>query len=857
MTSRPTRCTVLAVLFAVMTVACLVARAQTPPPPSVPPAPTPTGTASPVPGQIAVPPAWPRTFSKDGNVVVMYQPQVDSWTNHSEIVFRSAISIMTSGSTQQNYGVVTVKAQTMVDDSARSVLMTNLQPTANFPGMSDSDAAPLKLLATYCLSSMSFLDISLDQVLAYMHKNATVRTADINLAPPPIYYSDVPAILVIYMGQPQFKPVTGTKLMFAVNTNWAVFMDMNTSLYYLLDGNSWLTTSDVLNGPWMAATSLPMDLSNLPAGGNWEEIKSHVPGASVSKVPVVISSTQPAELIVTQGAPDYTPIPGTRLMYVSNPQTPLFLDLKDSNYYFLVSGRWFSAPSPNGPWIAASATLPAEFAKIPKDSPMAFVLASVPNTQEAQDAVLLASVPHKATINIANTTVNVTYDGAPKFEPIPTTTMTYAVNTPYQVVNVNGVYYCCYNGVWFQSAAAPGPWVVCTSVPQVIYTIPASSPLYNTTYVQLYSTTPTTVVYGYTSGYSGEYVAATGALMFGAGMLTGALIASNNNWYACNPCYYSYGCAAHYSYTYGGYYRAGGAYYGPCGGAGWGSAYNPSTGTWARGGAVYGPNGAHWGAQAYNPYTNTYAQHNGGTNGYKSWGSSYVSNGSQSAQASHESTARGGVGEASNSSGQWAEGAHSNATNSSVMKTSSGDTYASHDGNVYKNTGSGWQKYNGNGNWSDTSTHTPSSTGASSWGDTQKNLNSDSWSRSQGTSNAASSWDSRANDGATGDRSSGWGDSNSSSGWGDRSNSGSSSWGSERSSGGWGGDSGGGGWGDRSSGGWGGGSGGWGDRSSSGAGGGGGWGGRSGGGGWGGGGGFSGFGGGGRSWGGGGGRFRR
>ena len=33
---------------------------------------------------------------------------------------------------------------------------------------------------------------------------------------------------------------------------------------------------------------------------------------------------------------------------------------------------------------------------------MGFVLASIPNTQEAQDAILLASVPHKATIKIGN-----------------------------------------------------------------------------------------------------------------------------------------------------------------------------------------------------------------------------------------------------------------------------------------------------------------------------------------------------------------------------------------------------------------------------------------------------------------------
>jgi hypothetical protein len=42
------------------------------------------------------------------------------------------------------------------------------------------------------------------------------------------------------------------------------------------------------------------------------------------------------------------------------------------------------------------------------------------------------------------------------------------------------------------------------------------------TYVTVKESTPDTVVYTQTAGYSGEYVAATGVLMFGAGLLTAA-----------------------------------------------------------------------------------------------------------------------------------------------------------------------------------------------------------------------------------------------------------------------------------------------------------------------------------------------
>lgn len=746
------------------------------------------------------PPSWPRHFEKDGNTVLLYQPQVDSWKDHDVLRFRAVIAVTPAGASKEQLGVVAVKADTTVDDDSHIVELTNIDPAVSFPGISDDKADALKSVARDCLPKLDHLDIALEQVLAYLHSDSDKQPpAKISLAPPPIYYSDVPAILVIYVGQPQFKPVPNTKLMFGVNTNWLVFMDTTDSSYYLLDGDSWLTASDPIKGPWTAANALPDDFNNLPTGSTWDKARSHIPGEPIKSVPRVIVSTEPAELILTHGTPEYAFIQGVRLMYVSNPTMPLFLDLSNSDYYYLVAGRWFRAPKLTGPWSEASTNLPAEFAKIPQDCPVGFVLASVPGTQEAEDAVLLASVPHKATVNIKTTTVNVTYDGHPKFEPISGTDMKYAVNTAYEVVYVPGnTYYCCYSGVWFMSSDATGPWAVATSVPQEIYTIPPSCPVYNVTYVKVYSTTPTTVVVGYTGGYSGQYVAATGALMFGAGMLTGMLLSDNDNccWYGCSPCYYSYGCCAHYSYAYGGYYRAGGAYYGPYGGAGWGSAYNPATGTWARGGAAYGPGGARWGAQAYNPWTNTYAAHTGGSNGYSSWGHSYVQQGNKWAEGGHESTARGGVGYAQNSKGQWAEGAHSNVTNSSVARTSNGDLYAGHDGNVYRNTGNGWQKYSGNGNWNDSSwnksrgysnepynssaaaqrnynnemqnrasnARSASSGGDDQWKsnwenrsgsaqgaqnrwadhDTQRGLNQDAWARNRGNANALSSWGNRS-----------------------------------------------------------------------------------------------------------------
>ena len=49
--------------------------------------------------------------------------------------------------------------------------------------------------------------------------------------------------------------------------------------------------------------------------------------------------------------------------------------------------------------------------------------------------------------------------------------------------------------------------------------------------------------------------------------------------------------------------------------------------------------------------------------------------------------------------------------NTAVGKTASGNMYAGHDGNVYKNTGNGWQKYD-NGSWNSVNKPQPNWQGA-------------------------------------------------------------------------------------------------------------------------------------------------
>ena len=108
----------------------------------------------------------------------------------------------------------------------------------------------------------------------------------------------------------------------------------------------------------------------------------------------------------------------------------------------------------------------------------AAVLASVPGTPRATEALIANAIPQTATITRSATSLTVNFDGSPQFRSIETTTLMYAANTTTPVIKADShSYYAVQNGVWFVATSPIGPWAVALSVPVVIYTIPVSSPL--------------------------------------------------------------------------------------------------------------------------------------------------------------------------------------------------------------------------------------------------------------------------------------------------------------------------------------------------------------------------------------------
>jgi len=656
---------------------------------------------------------WPRVFTQGDRKVVLYQPQIDDWPGFSQVDLRMAVAVTPDAAKPPVYGVVQVHATTQVDHDTRTVLVTAPQRTVRFPNLPADQAAALEDMLKQAVPPQASMTVSLDRGLAYMKPDTAgpaAGAAKLNLDPPAIFYSEQPAILLGFQGRPRFKPIQDAPLLAAINANWDVFLDPATGTYYLLDtahGTSWLQTRDPVAGPWAPAGPLPDAFTDLPAGESWAHVRSALPapGAAppIGQAVKVFASTAPAELIVLDGEPELEPISGTQLMAVANTDSVLFKHLGDGTWYYLVAGRWFSAAATSGPWTAATARLPADFAQIPADDPRAAVLDSVPGTTEASDAVLLAEVPHTATVDPKALTLDVTWAGAPTFAPIPPTTIQYGVNTPMSVLQVAGSFLCCHQGVWFTAPAATGPWSVATSVPDVVYTIPPTSPMYPVTFVRVYGTTPDAITVGYTSGYDGEYVSQAGTLMFGLGVIAGEEQEDEDDddwdaYYHYGPAWYSYGCGAVYAgYAYGCWYR-GGAAYGPYAGAARATAWNPVTGAWASAGYVRRPAGSAAYRAGYNPATDTAAARVGGTDAYGAWSRGVATRGDAWVAGGQKSTAAGSAAWVQTSAGGAAVGVQTARGTAYAGKTAEGDVYAGRDGNVYKRGDDGsWQQHDGSG----------------------------------------------------------------------------------------------------------------------------------------------------------------
>jgi hypothetical protein len=608
-------------------------------------------------GAVPVDGGWPRTYTTaSGARFVLYEPQVAGWAEQKRIVMYAAVSYAGRGEQTPALGTLRIESDTRLSPEDRLVDFSRFTITsATFPTLSRDqlDAAVKEIDASVPRDERV---IGLDRVLASIDMSqVTPRNVDgVRADPPSVFYSTTPAVLVNLDGDPVWSPTRDRDLRFAVNTSSDLVEHLPSGSYYLRVGTTWMKATDI-DGPWTLAGRPPDGLLKLADDDRWKNARAASTQPAAGRPSAVFVGRKPAELILLRGTPNYVAVAGTGLMWVSNTDSDVFRVGKTGPVYYLVSGRWFRAPDFKGPWTFATTALPDDFRKVPLDHPRARVLTSVPGTPRALEAVLLAQVPQTARVKRTEIVApDVVYQGEPQFQPIEQATVARAVNTDKEIVKVDSAirggldhYYLCYDGVWFVSTSATGPWTLAESVPNVVYSIPISSPAYRVTHVRVESADEESVVYAADAGYTG-IVVAWGCAVWGTGWRYTPYV----GWSSAGPVYYPRDA----SYAAGAVYQGSGRVF-------------VRTATRAQGGLLWGP----------------------GSRVYGHWGPPAVERGEQWAKALRFPNWATGATPATQ--GRGGGGAISR------RGPEAGDLFAGHDGNVYRYQSGIWQKYEHSG-WS-------------------------------------------------------------------------------------------------------------------------------------------------------------
>lgn len=613
---------------------------------------------------------WPKEIKKNETVVVLYQPQLESFKGNI-LEGRMALSV-TRKDKKPVFGALWFKARLATDLEERTAVLEKLDiQKIVFPGVKDSVKID-KFSELFKQEVESWnLVMSLDRILAGLEEveNLNELSVKLNNAPPDIYFRTSPSVLITIDGDPIYKNIEGANFDYVVNTAFFIVKDSKNK-YYIKGGKFWYVSNEATSG-YTDTNKVPSDIKKF-ADKNLPKEEQDSATASLTEAPELIVVTKPSELITTDGDPDYATIEGTTLLYVSNTESDIVMDINSQVHYVLLAGRWYKSSSlEDGSWtFVEPADLPADFSKIPNDSDMADVRASVPGTPEAQEALLEQTIPQTATVDRKTATVEVKWDGDPKFEKIEGTNISAAKNSDKTVLLIKNKYYCVDDAIWFVSDNPLGPWTVSDVRPDEVDRIPPESEAYNVKYVYIYESTPEVVYVGYLPGYTWSF-AYGGCVVYGTGY-----------WY--RPWYYHYYYPRPVTWGFG-------VHWNPY--TGWGFSFGLSYG-WIGWGfhpysrAYWGPRGYHYGyrhgyARGYNHGYYRGARH-GYAAGYRAGQRNSYNNvyRNRNTGVKHTGTAR-------------TQPANRTLNNKARPSTRPNNVFADKKGNVYQRDKSGnWQNKN-------------------------------------------------------------------------------------------------------------------------------------------------------------------
>ena len=204
---------------------------------------------------------WPRVIDLANGQVLVYQPQINSWTGN-QLDFRAALALKPEGAKEETFGVVFASARTQVDKIARTVVYENMKISKlDFPTLPDHGAAYSKELQADFVKTIG--SISLDRMEAALAAaGIKAPPVEVNNTPPQVIVSYTPAILVPIDGAPVLKPTSDARFQRVVNTRALILQGGLEQNFFIHVYDGWLSSSSI-SGPWTQSSFQPLGMDSL------------------------------------------------------------------------------------------------------------------------------------------------------------------------------------------------------------------------------------------------------------------------------------------------------------------------------------------------------------------------------------------------------------------------------------------------------------------------------------------------------------------------------------------------------------------------------------------------------------------
>jgi len=196
--------------------------------------------------------------------------------------------------------------------------------------------------------------------------------------PPKILVVTKPSELIVTDGEPDYKAVEGTNLLYVANTESDIILDIDAQVHYILLAGRWYDAAKLSGDKWSFSEpeSLPADFANIPSDSDVSSVLTNVPGTQESRDALLEQSIpQTAEVsredtkieVSFDGQPKFKQVSGTEVSYAENSDKQVMKIGR--KFYAVENGIWFVSDYPEGPY-AVSDTRPAEVDDLPADSPV-------------------------------------------------------------------------------------------------------------------------------------------------------------------------------------------------------------------------------------------------------------------------------------------------------------------------------------------------------------------------------------------------------------------------------------------------------------------------------------------------------